>query len=116
MAGLFTGDLERHHRITPPLALGQFVEDLLQHVPQAFDRVLPAAPTARAALSFRRGSPLLSAPHVEVGPRHRAASLSASTVLVSPAIAGLPCSPHTAGPVHSWPVGATMVTQSPTRT
>jgi hypothetical protein len=51
MAGLFTGDLERHHRITAPPVLGQPAEHVLQQVAEAFHRILPTGGAARSAMS-----------------------------------------------------------------
>jgi hypothetical protein len=54
MAGLFTGNLERHNRITAPPALGQPAEHVLQQVAEAFHRILPTGCAVRRAMRFWR--------------------------------------------------------------
>jgi hypothetical protein len=62
IAGLFAGELERHHGITAPSAPGQMFEHILQYVAQAFHRVLPAALATRGAMGFKHWSALLCGP------------------------------------------------------
>jgi hypothetical protein len=54
MAGLFTGNLQRHDRITAPPALGQPAEHVLQQVAEAFHRILPTGCAVRRAMRFGR--------------------------------------------------------------
>jgi hypothetical protein len=83
MAGLFAGDLESYHRITPPPAPSEPVECVLHHVAQQFHGILPASLAARNAVSFEHSLPVLGAPGLEPTHLHRGAFLSGHAVLVS---------------------------------